>query len=81
MVGKLALAGIEPGSAYLRNSTGPLMGARMLFGAQETGLQDVEQLDMWLAEVDAHLNVGMQVLEDALCNWQKNPSIFRPFRG
>lgn len=27
------------------------------------------------------LKVDMQVLEDALCNWQKSPYIFMPFRG
>ena len=28
-------------------------------------------LESWLAELSTILNVGMQVLEDALCNWQK----------
>jgi len=27
------------------------------------------------------LNVGMQVLEDSLCNWQKSPRQFVHFRG
>lgn len=77
MVGKLGLAMIEPGSTYMGNSTGPLRGARMLFGADE----NAQTLDRWLVELDAQLNVGMQVLEDSLCNWQKSPAKFKPFRG
>ena len=39
------------------------------------------QLDQWLVELEAHLSVGMQVLEDSLCNWQKSPDRFDRFRG
>jgi len=77
MVGKLGLAAVEAPSAYIENSTGPLQGVRLLFGVDEKGVT----LDRWLVELDAQLNVGMQVLEDALCNWQKSPGRFRPFRG
>ena len=31
-------------------------------------------------ELGADLGVGMQVLEDALCNWQKSPDRFTPSR-
>ena len=77
MVGKLGLAAVEAPSAYIENSTGPLRGARLLFGGDENGVT----LGRWLIELDAQLNVGMQVLEDALCNWQKSPAEFRPVRG
>lgn len=77
MLGKLGLAPIEPGSAYLQGSTGPFQGARLLFGSNASGVI----LDHWLVELDADLSVGMQVLEDALCNWQKSPRSFIPFRG
>jgi hypothetical protein len=77
MVGKLGLAPIEPGSTYMKGSTGPFMGARLLFG----GRRSPAELDAWLVELDARLHVGMQVLEDAICNWQKSPGTFRPFRG
>ena len=76
MVSKLGLATIEADSTYMQNSTGPLFGARLLFGV-EAG---PKQLDLWLIGLEAHLGVGMQVLEDALCNWQKSPSMFVPFR-
>ena len=80
MVGKLGLAPIEPGSTYMPGATGPLSGARLLFGKPKAGAAD---LDEKLVQLDGHLKLqfGMQVLEDALCNWQKSPSKFVPFRG
>lgn len=77
MVGKLGLAQIEPGSTYMQGSTGPLQGARLFFGERASAAN----LDGWLVELDAELDVGMQVVEDALCNWQKSPEKFIPFRG
>ena len=77
MLSKLRLAEIEPGSIYMHGSTGPLRGARQLFG----GKYQAADLDQWLVELDRELNVGMQVLEDAICNWQKSPGEFVPFRG
>jgi hypothetical protein len=76
MLGKLGIAPIEPGSAYMIGATGPLKGARLLFG----GKSSANVLDSLLNELDAHIQVGMQVLEDALCNWQKSPSKFVSFR-
>jgi Alpha-glutamyl/putrescinyl thymine pyrophosphorylase clade 3 len=81
MVCKLGLAPIEPGSAYLQNSTGPLKGARLLFEGYKKTQLSAADLDRWLVELDKKLNVGMQVLEDSLCNWQKSPERFLPFRG
>lgn len=80
MIGKLNLAAIEPGSTYMPGATGPLAGARILFGRANAG---AAALDANLVELDAHLKLrfGMQVLEDALCNWQKSPKRFVPFRG
>ncbi len=80
MVGKLGLARIEPGSTYLKNATGPLIGARLLFGASAA---PVAKLESSLAQLESRLDLkfGMQVLEDALCNWQKSPAIFVAFRG
>lgn len=77
MLNKIDLAPIEPGRAYLPGSTGPLRGARLLFGNQLAP----RILDEQLVELDVFLQVGIQVLEDALCNWQKSPTWFRRFRG
>lgn len=81
MVGKLGLAPIEPGSTYMQGATGPLMGARLLFGGSTTARLARAELDGLLVQLEAELQVGMQVLEDALCNWQKSPEEFRPYRG
>jgi Alpha-glutamyl/putrescinyl thymine pyrophosphorylase clade 3 len=80
MIGKLDLAPIEPGSTYMVGATGPLTGARLLFGQPKAGAAD---LDSKLVQLDAYLKLrfGMQVLEDGLCNWQKSPAKFVPFRG
>lgn len=81
MVGKLGLAVIEPGRPYLQGATGPLKGARLLFSGDANAGLNPRQLEAYLMELGSHLEVGMQVLEDALCNWQKKPSEFLPFRG
>ena len=77
MLGKLGLANIIPGSPYLEGSSGPREGAALLFGGKES----TETLDALVVELDRELQVGMQVLEDSLCNWQKSPDEFVPFRG
>lgn len=81
MVGKLGLAPIEAGSTYMQQATGPLKGARLLFEGDPDASIRAAELDTWLIELEAELHVGMQVLEDALCNWQKTPKRFRRFRG
>lgn len=81
MVGKLGLAQIEPGSAYMDKATGPLTGAKLLFSGNPTANLRCSDLDGRLIQLEAYLNVGMQAVEDALCNWQKSPGVFRSFRG
>lgn len=79
MLGKLGLANLEPDAGYLSGSTGPLRGARMLFTTETTA--KTSTLEESLAWLDVYLAVGMQALEDAVCNWQKSPTQFRAFRG
>lgn len=83
MVGKLGLAPIEPGSTYMQGATGPFPGACLLFGGSKMAALTRTDLDSWLVQLEAGLKIsfGMQVLEDALCNWQKSPGKFKPFRG
>jgi hypothetical protein len=82
MVGKIGLENIEPPSAYMVHGTGPVRGARLLFGgaADNTSLSK-KKLDELSVELDGALGVGMQVIEDSLCNWQKSPSQYLSFRG
>lgn len=81
MVGKLGLAPIEPGSTYMQGATGPFKGAKLLFGNAATVNLNRSQLDAWVIQLEGYLNVGMQPMEDALCNWQKSPGTFKAFRG
>ncbi|RYZ79961.1 MAG: hypothetical protein EOP06_26200 [Proteobacteria bacterium] len=77
MIGNLGIASVRPGTAYITASTGPLKGAQLLFGA---GINKHE-LELKVSRLDSNLNVGAQVLEDALCNWQKSPNKYIRFNG
>ena len=77
---KLGFVSIEPSAACLDGATGPLTGARLLLSQPEERLSPAE-LEAMLAPLRAELSVGFDDLEDALCNWQKSPDEFRPFRG
>lgn len=86
MLEKLGIAPIAPGSAYLWHrdtgeATGPIKGARLLFGGDVLAAIKSRNLDQKLIDIDQVLGVGMQVLEDSLCNWQKSPDKYVYFRG
>lgn len=81
MLGKLDLAPVEPGSTYMVGATGPVDGARLFFENDPEARVAAAALDAQLADLDARLGVGMQALEDALCNWQKSPRRYKPFTG
>lgn len=77
----LGVAPITADSAYLYGATGPLRGARLLFGGSLASNISAGELENLINDLDEYLEVGMQVLEDSVCNWQKSPNIFVPFRG
>jgi hypothetical protein len=81
MLGKLQLAPIEPGIPYMSGATGPLAGARLLLEGSRSAPLSWQSGDAITTRLGACLGVGMQVIEDALCNWQKSPNTFKPFRG
>jgi hypothetical protein len=81
LLGRLDLAPISPGSAYLTGATGPLRGARLLIDGNASSTTRAVDLDKILQQLDQHLDVGMQVMEDSICNWQKSPNQFVHFRG
>lgn len=79
MLGKVGLVNIEPPETYLDSSTGPIKGARLMFGHHKA---DVYKTKLKLLENGLSLGpMAMQVLEDALCNWQKSPSSYKLFMG
>jgi hypothetical protein len=81
LLGRMDLASLKPGSAYLRGATGPLRGARLLVDGNSNSRTSPEDLDAILQRLDHKLGVGMQVMEDSICNWQKSPRKFVHFRG
>jgi hypothetical protein len=81
MIGKLGMANIEPGATYVTGSTGQSAGAKLLFFDNTAHTVRSKTLDSWLIELDGSLGLGMQAIEDALCNWQKSPNVFKPFRA
>lgn len=82
MIAKLGLAPIEANSTYLSDSaTGPKKGARLLFDGQIDSRTTARELERRVALLESHLGVGMQVMEDAMCNWQKSPNLYIAFRG
>jgi hypothetical protein len=84
LIGKIGLVHIEPGSTFMRGATGPRTGAKLLFGGDKNAPFTIAQLETLVEDLEEALSVGpygMQIMEDALCNWQKSPNKFIPFRG
>lgn len=81
LLGRYGIANVLPSSAYLDGATGPLAGTRLLFTGSRDTNTPVAALQQMLDDLDADLHVGMAVMEDALCNWQKEPLKFIYFRG
>jgi len=81
MLAKAGLAEIDADSAYLTEATGPLRGARLFFEGQIDSASSARALEARVAALDDYLEVGMQALEDSMCNWQKSPNRYVAFRG
>lgn len=79
-VRRLGFADITAGHAYFKGSSGPLAGARLLFGPS-SAKPAVKGYETQAAELAECLGVGFDVIEDSLCNWQKSPDEFTRFRG
>ncbi|GEQ96633.1 hypothetical protein JCM17844_02700 [Iodidimonas gelatinilytica] len=80
MLGKLGLAPIAPGKPYIEGATGPMRGAKLLFAVSEEDFS-AKKLDSMVKKLGFHLGLDMQVMEDAMCNWQKSPDKYIYFRG
>lgn len=81
LISRYGLAPIEAGSAYLNGATGPGRGARLLVDGNPTSRTNNAALQVALDALDRRLGVGMEVMEDALCNWQKSPRRFIHYKG
>lgn len=81
LVGRYGLAPIEAGSAYLKGATGPGGGARLLVDGSRQSATPLQSIQKVLDDLDQRLKVGMTIMEDALCNWQKSPAKFVHYLG
>jgi len=81
MIAKAGISDIVADSTYMAEATGPLKGARLLFGGATSANLTTVVLEQYIQQLDSVLEVGMQVIEDSLCNWQKSPGRFVKFRG
>ena len=81
LLSRYGLVAIAPHSAYLHGATGPRSGASLLFTGEAESASSANNLQRMLDALDADLGVGMAVLEDALCNWQKQPMRFIHYTG
>jgi hypothetical protein len=85
-LGKLDAFPIEPSSPYISGSTGPRIGAELLLSGTRTKELHPQHLNQQMQQLGDRLaasgvRFAMQVLEDAICNWQKSPSRYQVFLG
>lgn len=80
-IGRYRLAPIEAGKAYLGGATGPGRGARLIVDGNPISMTSNQAIQNSLDALDLRLQVGMAVMEDALCNWQKSPRHFIHYVG
>ena len=82
LVGRYGIAPIAAGSAYLeRSNRSSERRPAPLRLAGETVLHLLKRLQADIDALDRDLGVGMAVMEDALCNWQKSPTKFVHLQG
>jgi len=81
MLGKLGLIPAEPGHPYFRGATGPKRGANLLWTGNVDEAFPVADATAHAVRLAADLQLRHQVIEDALCNWQKAPDNYAYFRG
>jgi hypothetical protein len=65
-IGELGLLPVKADSCYLSGATGPLRGARKLWGPRPP-----RELTKLADEAARALKIPYEVFEDALCRWQK----------
>lgn len=83
MLGKSKLLIIEPSHGYLNKATGPKQGLSDLLKNAPDDVVSLQRMNDFMEIMAEALkqNFIMQILEDAICNWQKSPSSYRYFGG
>ncbi len=73
LLGNLRLLQISRGHCYLRGATGPKYGALLMVTGTKQGTLCPE-IEQTVLDLQNHLGVRVQVMEDVLWNWQKKPN-------
>ena len=81
LAGKIGLEDIEADALYLSEATGPKRGAKLLFYGSREASASNSQLESDAQMLGRSLGLGMQAMEDSICNWQKDPTKILSFRG
>lgn len=84
MLAKFNIVDIDPLTLYLTGATGPKDGVNLLFYGKKNSSDTVLALNEKINELAKELPIdklSSQVLEDALCNWQKSPDRYVYFGG
>lgn len=68
VTGLLGLAELRPDRCYFRGSSGPRIGARLLFGGKD---EPFEWLEARALRLSRDLGLDLQNVEDSVCQWQK----------
>lgn len=84
MLAKFDIVDIDPLTLYLTGATGPRDGVNLLFYGKKSSDDTAVMLNKKINELAKELPISKlssQVLEDALCNWQKSPNKYIYFGG
>jgi hypothetical protein len=79
MLGRLRFLDIRAPHAYLSSATGPLTGTKLLFHGDKHAAVSTREVAQQLIDLSRVTGIGPDVLEDAICNWQKNPDRYVRF--
>ena len=80
MLSKIGIVDSNPSTPYLSGATGPKVGASLLLTGEKNSKIDIAAAEATLMRFANLIDVDGQVIEDAMCNWQKSPNLFKPFR-
>jgi alpha-glutamyl/putrescinyl thymine pyrophosphorylase-like protein len=72
LLGNLRILDVSPPHCYLAGATGPKNGALLMVTGKKSGRVTAE-VEATIRELQKHLGVQVEVMEDALCGWQKRP--------
>lgn len=77
---KLGLVDLDVPHSYLVGATGPLRGAQLLLRGT-IGEGSARELQIELQKISQSTGIRGDVMEDAVCNWQKSPDTYQRFSG